>query len=299
MSGIPYFGELLAIGSALAWAIGVILFRQAGRTVHPLALNLFKNTVSLMLLAATQLAGGQTMFPHLPISDVWLLLGAGVVGLGISDTFMLSALNRLGAGLNAIMWTFYSPLVILLSWLLLSEHLTVMQWVGVTGVVVALVLVTRVRNGVADHDRKDLLFGMGLALLAMLTQAFSVVAIKPALERTPLIVATELRLLGGLLFLVPMILARKDQRTLWTSLIEWKNLRYLVPGAFSGTYLALTLMLGGVKHTLASTATVLNQTSNLFIFLLAVWLLREPAGWRRWLGILLGFVGAFLVTVGG
>lgn len=127
----------------------------------------------------------------------------------------------------------------------------------------------------------------------------SVVAIKPALNAMPVMVATELRLIGGLIFLVPVILFRGDRGALFASLVSPRNLKLLLPGAFSGTYLALTLMLGGVKFTLASTATVLNQTSNLFIFLLALMFLREESSWKRWAGILLGFAGALLVTIGG
>lgn len=296
---LPYFGELLAVASALSWAIGVILYRLAGRNVPPLALNLFKNTLSLLLLALTLLLRGEPVVSNVPSRDLLLLLGSGVLGLGISDTFMLAALNRLGAGLNAVLWTFYAPMVILLSWLFLREELTLLQWLGVAGVLVALLLVARTGNGGGEGEGRGLTLGVIFALFAMATQALSVVAIKPVLERTPVIFATELRLLGGLLFLVPAIAMRPDRGRLWRSLLKGSNLRVLVPGTFFGTYLALTLMLGGVKYTLASVAMVLNQTSNLFIFLLAVALLREESGWRRWVGLVLGLAGAVLVTAGG
>jgi len=299
MSGSSYLGEMLAIASAMAWAVGVVLFRQAGRSVHPLALNFFKNSLSLILLFLTSFAANRVLIGHLSDRDVYLLLAAGFVGMGISDTFMLASLNRLGAGLSSILWTLYTPMVIGLSVIFLGERLTVVQFVGVLAVMTALVLVVSINNGKGPRDSKSYWVGVLWALAAMLFQAVSVVGIKPALERTPIFVATELRLMGGLMFLLPVLYFRRDRGELFRSILRPSNLKFLLPGSIAGTYLALTLMLGGVKYTLASTATVLNQTSNLFIFLLAILFLRETAGVRRVVGIILGVAGAVLVTLGG
>ncbi|MFH0882552.1 MAG: DMT family transporter [bacterium] len=298
MSPFPCLGEMLALGSSLAWAVGVIFFRRAGETVHPLALNFFKNSFSLLLLALSWMVLGHSLFARVPSRDVWLLVGAGIVGLGISDTFLLASLNRLGAGLIAILWTLYTPMVIGFSMGMLGERLGIIQWLGVVMIAAALMMVTRIEKEISRDRRASLWIGILWSVIAMITQAVSVVAIKPVLERTPTIVATELRLIGGLLFLIPVLLLRRDRRANIASLVRWENLKVLLPGSFSGTYLALTLMLGGVKYTLASTATALNQTSNLFIFLLAVLLLGESAGVKRVAGIALGVTGAVLVTLG-
>ncbi len=298
MTQVPYLGALLAIGSALAWAAGVVLFRRAGETVHPLALNFFKNIFSLLLLVLVGLLQGQLLSGGMSAWDAWILAASGVLGLGISDTLLFASLNRLGAGLIAILWTLYAPMVIGFSMVLLGERLATTQWGGVLMIVVALVLVTYRKNGSVGRGRKDFWFGVLWAVSAMVTQALSVVAIKPVLERTATIPATELRLVGGLLFLLPVLALRSDRRLNFASLARWKNLKVLLPGSFTGTFLALTLMLGALKYTLASTATTLNQTSNLFIFLLAVLLLGEPAGSRRVAGIVFGVAGAVLVTLG-
>ena len=42
----PYFGELLALLSPMAWAVAVILFRKTGEKVPPVPLNLVKNSVA-------------------------------------------------------------------------------------------------------------------------------------------------------------------------------------------------------------------------------------------------------------
>ncbi|UCH79523.1 MAG: EamA family transporter [Candidatus Coatesbacteria bacterium] len=49
---------------------------------------------------------------------------------------------------------------------------------------------------------------------------------------------------------------------------------------------------------MASVASALNQTANVFIFIFAALLLREPITARRTVGIILGVVGAILVSFG-
>ena len=48
-------GEAMALGSAATWAVGVILARQLGVHLPPLALNLLKNGLVLAVLALVAL----------------------------------------------------------------------------------------------------------------------------------------------------------------------------------------------------------------------------------------------------
>ncbi|MBU1707543.1 DMT family transporter, partial [bacterium] len=73
---------------------------------------------------------------------------------------------------------------------------------------------------------------------------------------------------------------------------------YTLSGSFMGAYLSMILWLGGMKYAQASIAAVLNQTSNIFLFIFAALLLKEPINLQRIVAILLGVAGAVLVTVG-
>lgn len=295
---VPYFGEMLALGSAMGWAFAVILFRTAGTRVGPLALNLFKNVFALALYPPTMLLLGMALLPDRPPVDYLLLLLSGVLGMGLSDTLFLAALNRLGAGLLAIVSTLYAPTVVGLSMIFLGERLAWLQGAGVVLIVGALLLVTRVKRRPGELETRDLLVGILFSVLATLAMASSVVMVKPVLERSPIIWATMVRLAGGLLFLGPVFVLRRDRKRMLRPLADRWVLKRLVPASFVGTYLTLLLLLGSLKFALASTATVLNQLSNLFIFVFAALLLREPVTRIRVAGILLGVIGAVLVTFG-
>ena len=124
------FGELCSLLSALAWAIGLIAYRQLGSSLPPLQLNFLKNLLVLgMLLPTIPLLHGSAI----PSFTTWQLVAAvasGVLGIGIADTLYFRALNELGAGRMGVLGNFYSPFVIVLSFLFLDERLLPAQLVG-------------------------------------------------------------------------------------------------------------------------------------------------------------------------
>ena len=48
-------GQTCALLAAITWASALVLFKLSGERVAPIGLNLFKNTVALILLGATLL----------------------------------------------------------------------------------------------------------------------------------------------------------------------------------------------------------------------------------------------------
>src|SRR5690349_12261763 len=112
-------GELLALLTALLWALGVILYKKSVGFVAPFSLNVFKNCVAFVLLSVTTIALGQTHTLSVPPKDLLLILLSGALGIGVSDTFYFVALHRLGASRTALVDCLYSPFVILFSFLML------------------------------------------------------------------------------------------------------------------------------------------------------------------------------------
>ncbi len=76
-----------------------------------------------------------------------------------------------------------------------------------------------------------------------------------------------------------------------------KTWRVALPAALIGTYLGFLFWTLGMKHTYATTASVLNQTSNILVLPLARLLLNEPLGPHQWAAIFLGFGGAVVVML--
>jgi drug/metabolite transporter (DMT)-like permease len=294
---IPYLGETVALATAFIWAIAVILFKKSGETVHPIGLNLFKDVLAVILLLPTAWLFHETLTPAVPASDYWLLLFSGALGIGISDTFFFMCLNRIGAGLTAIVDCFYSPSIIGLSILWLGESLSFWQIIG-TVLIISAILTATHHQGNHSIKKRDLILGIIFGILAMVTVAVSIVSVKPLLERSSLIWVSEIRLIGGVIILLMVLLFHPSRRKIVSSVISIRNWGYTLSGSFVGAYIALVFWLAGMKYTQASEAAALNQTSSIFIFILAAVFLKEAITLRRIIGIGLAVSGAFMVMFG-
>ena len=293
----PLMGEIFALLAPLCWSIAIILFRLSGRSVPPVALNLFKNSLALILFTITLLVLGTTPLEGARQRDVLLLVISGAIGIGLSDTFFFMCLNRVGAGLQAIVNTSYSPVIILLSVVFLGERLTPLQSSGALLIIGAVLAVGWVRNRTSAVHVPHRVSGILYGLAGTTTQGISIVMVKPVLEENPVVWATWWRLLGGLAVGALIMLASREQRATLPSLANRKAWPVMIAGALMGTYVSLLFWIGGMKYAPASIAAALNQTATLWTFLLAVIVLREPTTKRRLVGLALGAAGVLLVTL--
>ena len=289
-------GQTLALFTALAWGFAVILFKKSGETVHPIALNVFKNFLAVVLLIPTIPLFGETLFYDAPRNNYLLLLASGALGIGISDTLFFMCLNRLGAGLTAIIDCLYSPFIIIMSIIWLGESLTLFQVIGAV-MIISAVLTAVNRKGVPGLKRRDLWIGVGYGTLAMATNALGLIMIKRVLEQSPLFWVTEVRIFGGLLVLLLVLLFNPHRNKIIGSLRLTGGWKYTISGSFIGTYIAMVLWLGGMQLERASITAALNQTSSIFVFIFAWLILKEKITIPKIIGIILAVGGVMLITL--
>jgi len=293
----PYMGEAFSLLCALIWALAVILFKKSGEKVHPIALNLFKNSLALILFAITMLFLGESFIRDVPLSHYALILFSGVLGLGVSDTSLLKSLNLLGAGFWAVIACLWSPSIIVLSYIFLDERMTLLQIGGVVLIIVAILTVSTKKANL-DIPKENLLRGLLWGFLSVISGAVGIVIIKKLLEQSPVLWVTEIRLIGGIISLIFVLLINSKRGAIIATLKAPQSWGYTLGGSLTGAYLAMVIWLIGMKYTQASIASTLNQTNNIFIFVFAWLILKEPITSRRLLAIFLGIVGALVVTFG-
>ena len=283
-------GEAFALLSAMAWAVGVILYSKLGTWLPPLQLNFIKNTLVLgMLAVALPLVHGLAL-PDISAAEISIAITSGVIGLALADTLYLKALNQLGAGRMGIIGNLYSPFVIALSFVFLGERLGPLQIVGFVLVSSGVLLVSGKRERERQAGGPSVLSGVLLGVLAILLMAVAIVMVKRVLEAQPLVWISLIRMGGALVGLLLIVGLRGELRTLnpWRMRVHWPT---LVIAAFVGQFLSTLFWLGGYKYTDAMVAAILNESSSAFIVLLAWLWLREPMDRRRAGGIALAIAG--------
>lgn len=292
-----YAGEALSLLSAIVWALAVILFRKSGERVHPLALNTFKNLVATLLFLPTMLIFGEPLLRQAPTHIYLMLLLSGAIGIGIGDTLLFMSLNRIGAGLTSIVVCMYSPFVIALSFWLLGERLTVLQCIGALSIIMAILIAT-IEKKKSAAPPLNIAIGTVLGVAASAAMAIGIVMIKRILEASPLLWTTQIRLFGGIFILICILLFYPRRHEIYGSLVKTQKWSYTISGSIIGAYMAMIIWLGGMKYTQAAVASALNQTSTIFIIILAAAVLKEPLTVRRIIGIVLAFSGTLLVSFG-
>jgi drug/metabolite transporter (DMT)-like permease len=289
-------GEFFALLTALIWAMAVILLKRSGENVPPFTLNLFRVVLSTALLLPTVVLAGESRWDGWSASDIAILFASGIIAIAISDTLFHMSLNVVGAGISAIIDCLYSPLTVLLAMLLLDERLCALQLLGMILVISGVLAASRHHppHGVTP---RQLLTGVFWGVLAMVALAIGIVIAKPVLDRTPVLWATAVRQLGCLLVMAPAALLSRQRRTILSVFRPSATWRVSVPAAVLGSYLALICWIAGMKYTKVGIAAILNQTSTIYILILAAIFLRERFTLRKAIASVIAVVGILLVTL--
>lgn len=292
-------GQLFALLTAITWAVSLVLFKRSGETMPPLALNLFKNAIGIVLLLATLpvIGEGYGVITEQPIEDTYILIISGVIGLAVADTIFFTALNLCGVGIVSIVDCTYSPFTILFSFLLLGETLQTAHYVGGAMILTGVMISSR-HAPPADRTRRQLLLGTVLAATSMAMMAFAIVCAKPVLTAAdfPLITATLVRMLFGTILLGIFAAVSHRRKDYWAALKPNRAWRFAVPASILGAYLSMVFWLAGYKYAQASIAAILNQTSVIFAIVLATLFLKESFSPRKAIALLLAMAGVLMIV---
>ncbi len=289
-------GITCSIAAALFWSVAIILFKKSGDNFSPMALNLFKCTVTLVLLILTLLLCGIDFFPEKPAYDWIMFCVSGLLGIALADTIFFIALSRLGAGMIAIVDCLYLPIVIFISFVFLDEILGIKGLFGASLVLIAIFVGSASKKSISVTGI-DFFIGIILGIFAIILIAGSIVMLKRLLEDTNVLWASFARVLAGTLGLYLVVLLSPARKKLLAELYPSKTWFSALPASVAGNYIAMIAWLAGMKYTMVSVAAVLNQLSTVFIFILAAIFLKEPVTLPRVSATILAVSGAILTTM--
>ncbi len=292
-------GEAYSALCALLWSVAVVFFRKSGEVVAPVTLNLFKNTVGVLLFLVTLPIVGVSLFPaERGLGDWGILLLSGAVGIGVADSLFFASLNRLGAGRSAIVDCLYSPFVFVFAFLYLGEPIGGWLLAALALMVTAIFVGAWQPEAIgSERERSEVRRGVVLGILSMMVMAFGIVIAKPVLDRASPWWSTTVRLLGGVGFLAVQNALPRHRAEVVRCFRPSRAWRITIPAAIIGVYFAMFFWIMGMTYTATSIASVLNQSSTIFVLILATVFLKEPLTGRKAVAIAMGFAGAILAVV--
>jgi drug/metabolite transporter, DME family len=281
-------GELLAIGSAVAWALTSVAMRPiAGRA-------LWRSSVLRMIVCTTLLAA--YAWPEGALEralgaprETWLwLLGSTLCSMVVGDSLYFLAASRIGVARALPIASSFPLLTTIGAVLLLGEAPSAALLLGSALVVLAVALIGGQRA--RDGGRNDAI-GLLLAGLAACMWAGSGLFLGPALRVLDPIAGNLIRFgIATVLFTVYVGVARPVERM--STRLVWLSI-----AAAIGTLASALMFLGGIAGAGVARGVALNATSPVFSAVLAALLLRERVSGRTGLGITASMIGTVLLVV--
>lgn len=289
-------GEFYALASAFVWALAVVLFRRAGNALPPFETNFFKILLGFLLLWPMLFFAEGWSLPEYTVPEFIMVVLSGYLGIAVADTWYLRALHLVGASRTGIISSLLSPYVILLSVLFLGESLNGWQLVGFAGVMAGLLLVSWQAHR-EQVDAADLRKGMLLGVVAVFLMAVGVVMVKEILETRSFMWTAQLRMTGGIVGMLIYMAIRGNFRDVLAQYRQPLPWGLIVTASFLGSFLSMIMWLYSYKLIPASVSSVLNQSANAWMVLLAWLILREYIGVRKLLGMLLTTGGVLIMLL--
>tara|TARA_S200000501_G_scaffold118873_2_gene111652 strand:+ start:23007 stop:23906 length:900 start_codon:yes stop_codon:yes gene_type:complete len=293
-------GEILSLGSAITWGISVSLFKIIGNSVSPYILNPLKNTIgTILFVLTTLLISDISAVNALSINETLILALSGIIGITIADVLFLISLNILGTSRSAIINTIYSPMVIMLAYFILDESLTVADIVGGLMILLSILYLSfnQEKSNISNLNK-----GLIIGILAYSLMALGIIMVKPILNRFSNSIEMQLWIIifrlipGTLLSYITMSFMMKKKEIVF-QLSNKKIWPIILLGSFLGTYVGFAMWVIGMAKTSASIASILNQTSTIFIAFFGWLILKETFSRKMMICFFISIIGAFIIII--
>lgn len=295
---MPAAGELACLASALLWASAVVVFRTAIARHGAGVVNTLKGVLATAALAATVagLGSWSDLGTGRP-ADLMFLALSGLAGITIGDTALFAAVTRIGVHRSMLLQT-TAPLFTAAIAAFLGERLSSQQIIGSLVVLVGVAAVVRPQGQAPPVRASMAAVGLGLFLgtISALGQGSGVVLAKEGLARIPVLHATLVRLAAASAGLLLVTAARGNLPELARALGRRATVARVVPATFVGTYVAMFLLMLGVRLAPASVAAVLLATTPVFTLVLESWVEKRTPTLSEVLGTTLTVAGVALLT---
>lgn len=243
-------GLIAAFGTLFCWTAGTMIFTIASQRTDPAALNrvrLVYATILLSLIVITLFKVPLKELFLLPTWEEWFWLGlSGIIGLTLGDFFAFSAFRILGSSRTSLFSPFAPVAALLLGMLMLNETINLFGGIGMLisiGGIFWFVQTTRKSNQ-EEIPQKQLLQGIGFAILGALGQGMGLVCAKKGLNITHVsgndinpVHATWIRMFIGALAAYSLALFKRN---------VWNEFKTITGNAFTFTPTIMGTLFGPV-----------------------------------------------------
>jgi drug/metabolite transporter (DMT)-like permease len=307
---LTYWGELMALLTALCWSIGVFPFTEASRRMTPNSVNHFRLLLGVILLGLFQILFTGISFSGLffaPQSEHWFWFGlSGLVGLGLGDYFGFTSYAILGTRIASVLTTLAPGAALLLGFFLLNEKL---NWIGILGITITIAgiiwisMSRKEQAKIADSEFGKKEKGIFFGVLAALCQGFGLVFAKMGMSFTQQeqnfssVHATFIRLFVATVLTYTVTISMGKLKQINAPILENKNkgMKYIIAGTIFGPTLGVVLSMYAVSLINVSVAQTIFSLVPVLVLPLGYIFYREKITLKSALGAFVAIAGVLVL----
>lgn len=296
-----YFGEFAALLTAVFWTVTSMSFESAGKRVGSLAVNLIRLWIALIIYAIYLQVTRGMFLPLDAGAERWIWLGlSGLVGFVIGDLLLFQAFVVVGARISMLIMAFAPPITAIISWIILGEVLTAMNWLGMAITIFGISLVILKRQKSNGSTRLPLLTsaysirGILLAFGGAVGQGAGLVLSKKGMGSYDAFASSQIRVLSGIVGFSLIFLIMKRWKRVGLALRNGPAMKRIALGSVFGPFLGVSFSLLAVQHTQAGIAATIMAIVPVLIIPPAIILFKEKPNWKEIAGAIIAVSGVAL-----
>ena len=275
-----------------------MFFTFSGRQVGSTVVNLSRLLFAFLMISSVHFLLFGTFLPLDAESYRWGWLAlSSFLGLVVGDSALFQAFVLIGPRLSALMMSLVPIFTTFFGWLLFSETITGLEFLGIllTMSSVAWVVSER-RTGQIAVQHKQYGLGIMFGLVGAFGQASGLITAKFGLVGSfPPASANVIRMLVAMLILWTLAAFQGRIRSTVSHWHNRKALAGILGGTFFGPFVGVWLSLTAIQLTRVGIASTLMALTPIILIPLSYFFYKEPITLRSVTGTIVAIIGVALI----
>lgn len=294
-----YIGEIAALLTAVFWTVTSMSFESAGKKIGSLQVNLIRLVFAFFIYGVVNYFRRGLALPLDAGAERWAWLAlSGLVGFVIGDLLLFQSFVVVGARIAMLIMALTPPITAFVSWLMLDEVLSLMNWLGmiVTLTGISIVILKREKQDENSDKKRKIttnysIPGILLAFGGAVGQGVGLVLSKKGMGEYDAFAASHIRVITGMVGFAVLILFTKRYGKIWKALHHKSAMKRVALGSVFGPFLGVSFSLLAIQNTQAGIAATIMSIVPVLIIPPAIFIFHEKVNWKE-------IIGA-VITVGG
>ena len=299
-----HIGEIFALLTACCWAVTAMSFEISGKRIGSLAVNFIRLVIGFGFLCVFSYLYRGMILPFDATAHNWLWLSiSGLIGFSFGDLMLFRAFVVIGSRVSMLIMSLVPVFAAISGWLLMREHLSLMDLFGMTLTIVGIAIVITQKESSDSHfkqpirRRKYPVSGILFAVAGALGQAIGLVFSKYGMGDYDAYSATQIRAIAGIAGFAILYIPLRA----WPKVIKGvKNrsaMKIVILGSFFGPFLGVSFSLLSVRYTATGIASTIMSIVPILIIPPAVVFFHEKVTLKEVLGAFVSVAGVSILFI--